>query len=275
MKIILKPHSGLANRIRVMVSGVSLAKKLHCPLEIVWETDKGLNCDFYDLFRPHHFLNVRSKNRRSDLISNFRAKPVVLSALKFFLGVGFVMHDKDMKDFVWSTGTDYIDLSKLRGVSGDIYIKCANEFYFESDNLQYFLPTAEIQQLIDDNTKKFTGSTIGIHIRRTDHKLSIRESPLEIFKAKMLIEVNEHEHVSFYLATDDPEVRAELKREFGERLFYADAVLNRTTTEGMRHAMLDLFSLAKTCKIYGSFGSSYSDVASRIGKIPLIVVQGE
>ena len=38
-------------------------------------------------------------------------------------------------------------------------------------------------------------------------------------------------------------------------------------------AMVDLYCLAKCSKIYGSHGSSFSDVAARIGNIPLKVMK--
>ena len=42
---------------------------------------------------------------------------------------------------------------------------------------------------------------------------------------------------------------------------------NRNSLEGMKFAVLYLFSLSKTNKLIGSVGSSYSQIAAEIGGI--------
>jgi hypothetical protein len=273
MKLLLKPHSGLANRIRVMVSGISLAQKLNCPIEIIWENEKELVCGYYDLFKKNDDLNITGGNWRTNIIDKVRAKRMPLILLKELLNIGFIMYDINMKEYVWNTGSNYIDLSKINNRRKDIYIKSCNEFYYHPENLNYFLPNDEIQEIVEITTKHFSAHTIGVHIRRTDHKVSIAESPLSSFKEKMYLEIENNADVVFYLATDDPEVKSALKSEFGDRLFYADVVFNRNTRDGVRSAMVDLHSLARTTKIYGSYWSSFSDMAARFGEIPLIIVR--
>jgi len=50
-KLVLKPLAGLANRMRVLNSGLFLGE-LFDEFEIVWETDDYLNAKFSDLFEP-------------------------------------------------------------------------------------------------------------------------------------------------------------------------------------------------------------------------------
>ena len=49
---------------------------------------------------------------------------------------------------------------------------------------------------------------------------------------------------------------------------------SRTDVKGVQDAVIDLYSLAASCKIYGSYFSSFSDIAARIGDIPLKVIRG-
>ncbi|MEJ8816955.1 hypothetical protein [Lacibacter sp. H407] len=273
MNVIVKPHSGLANRIRVMVSAISLGKRIGCDVKIVWEREKGLNCNFYDLFQRHPALHIVQRSMRTDILDKVRAKPVLVATISKLLGIGFIMYDVNMREYVWCAPNGVIDVSKFDQLNKDIYIKACNDFYFQGENLQYFMPSDLIQAKINANTKHFTNNTVGIHIRRGDHQTSIYESPTEYFKLKMRDEVAYNKQVSFYVATDDPHVKEELITEFGERVYYANAVLSRNTVEGMTDAMVDLYSLSRTCKIYGSYWSSYSDIAAKIGNIPLEIIQ--
>ena len=48
--------------------------------------------------------------------------------------------------------------------------------------------------------------------------------------------------------------------------------MNRDTPNGIRDAVVDLYCLSKTKYIYGSYWSSFSDIAARIGEIRLITL---
>ncbi|RZK16954.1 MAG: hypothetical protein EOO43_13970, partial [Flavobacterium sp.] len=72
--IYLQPHSGLANRIRVIVSGLAFSAKQGHPLIIYWKKDSGLNCDFHDLFRTSEKLDVRQYDVRILILDRFKNK---------------------------------------------------------------------------------------------------------------------------------------------------------------------------------------------------------
>lgn len=50
--ITLVPLGGLANRMRAIVSGYTLALDTGMPLHVVWLRNHDLNCSFNTLFRP-------------------------------------------------------------------------------------------------------------------------------------------------------------------------------------------------------------------------------
>lgn len=256
-----------------MVSGVGLAKELHTSLKIVWERDAGLNCSYEDLFKHHDSIHISRVDLRTRVVQLFMGKPTLLKLVGKMLGIGFVMFDRDMHRFVWKYDTSFIDPNIIREHSGDIYLNLCNEFYFKRENLHYFLPNEKLQVEIDSIISKFKQNTVGLHIRRTDHQHAINESPLELFIEKMTQEIEQDAAVNFYLATDDPEVKKRLIEKFGERVLFSNIELTRSNLNGMRGAVIDLYALAGTQKIYGSFFSSYSDIAARIGDIPLIVVK--
>ena len=74
--IYLQPHSGLANRIRVIVSGLAFSTEENQPLIIYWKKDSGLNCDFYDLFERNEKLDVRERDVRVRILDTMNNKGI-------------------------------------------------------------------------------------------------------------------------------------------------------------------------------------------------------
>ncbi len=89
----------------------------------------------------------------------------------------------------------------------------------------------------------------------------------------MRLELMADPEINFYLATDDLKVETLLINKFPGKIITYKKDYSRATVKGIQDAMVDLYSLANTCKIYGSYFSSFSDMASRIGNIPLIVIR--
>lgn len=273
MKVIVRPHSGLANRIRVMVSALALSEALNKQLIIVWERAPWLNCEYNDLFMKNDKLNIVPGNWKLGLLNIFKKYGISQKILLRLFKFSKVIYDEDHKQLFNTEENTIRTIEWLKNLNGTIYIKGCEEFLFQREYLQYFLPSAPIREQIELNTKRFNQHTIGIHIRRTDHDLSIETSPLHLFKMQMHTEIESNPEVTFYLATDDREVKNELIDEFGLRIIYYNGILNRTSKEGMIGGIVDLFSLSNASKIYGSFWSAYSEMASKIGNIPLIVLQ--
>ena len=140
-----------------------------------------------------------------------------------------------------------------------------------------FTPTPELEAQAREKIGKITqGGThrvIGLHIRRTDHSVSIRQSPTELFCRVLEARLKEDSDTRFYLATDDAAVRqffADKYNQDGEIVFFNDSeTLGRDTAEGIRAAFVELLTLSMTQRIYGSCGSSYTDMAAAMGHIPL------
>ena len=115
---------------------------------------------------------------------------------------------------------------------------------------------------------------VGIQIRRTDNAQSIANSPTEMFIEYMHKELQTNPQTIFYLATDDMNVRAEIAALFPDKVIYNKTKsVSRQTQSGMIDAMIDFISLSRCHRIYGSYWSSFCEVASDIGKNELIVVK--
>lgn len=72
----------------------------------------------------------------------------------------------------------------------------------------------------------------------------------------------------FFLATDDPSEERLFLDKFGESIIiHRKTSLDRNNPRAIRDAVTDLWFLAHCKKIYGSYWSSFSDVAAMWGNI--------
>ena len=79
--------------------------------------------------------------------------------------------------------------------------------------------------------------------------------------------------MAIYLATDSEEVKREMKERYGDRIFCSGKKADRGSLEGIREGITDMYTLARTQKIYGSYQSSFSDMAAQIGGTPLEILK--
>jgi hypothetical protein len=278
--IYLKPEFGLANRIRVIVSGINLAEELGTSITIIWELNAECNVPFHQIFNEKTLgCKVKNYNILHRLAfysgSNFIAKALQFFILKF-LNVDFLFTDAHMKEFVWQYGGDIIDITSLRKkFKKNLAIKSCHEFYFNRKILiNRLVPTAELQMRVKDFFK-YDGEIIGVHIRRTDNEVSIKNSPLSAFVRRIELEIIKDPKVKFYLATDSFDVIEELSHRFGSKIIYVEKLLSRNSPQGIKDALFDITVLSKCTKILGSYWSSFSYIAAQYGNIPLEIIVEE
>ena len=191
-------------------------------------------------------------------------KSIIIDSLNFVLG------GKANKNLIKQN----FDFTKWAR-QGDVYMASYTAFQEYSYDLlrKLFVPQPEIQQTIDRRCARFTARTIGVHIRRTDNTASIQQSPIELFYTAIDRELDAHPELSIYLATDSETVKQELKDRYGNRLFCAQKEADRSSTAGIQDGVADMYTLARTHKIFGSFQSSFSELASQLGNVPLEIVK--
>lgn len=271
--IYLWPHSGLGNRIRVIVSGLHFSDKTGEKLVIYWKKDNSLYCNFEDIYEHNEKFSIINVNFFNTLLYRLKKTKVIRSISNFALSNNFVFEDKDVQEYVWDTGTNNINIEILSVHFKNYYFFTCHEFYFDAYYLKFLKPIAEIQEKIENVAATFSKKTIGIHIRRTDHIVSINVSPLELFISIIRKDLKRDPDIDYFLATDDPAVETTLKKQFPGKFITYKKDFSRSTVKGIRDAMVDIYCLAATVKIYGSFYSSFSDIASRIGAIPLKIIK--
>lgn len=273
MNITLVPYAGLCNRMNVIISALAYQQN-HPDVQLIikWHRWFHCNCKFKDLFKPIALITPVSE--LSEL--NWRDTPGHRLNLylpdklrKSFFDVVFMPHNSPDKF------EEMVDaFRKNTGKEPNVYVYKENCFcrdLWTSNYADIFQPQEDIQRRIDEITKDWDGHVIGLHVRRTDNMRAIQNSPIERYYQIIEKEVELDSKVRFYLATDSEEVKHDLTSRFGKRIIAIPLCLKRSSLQGMKDAVVDLYCLASTSRIYGSSASTYSLLAGKIYGTPVIV----
>lgn len=268
-RIYLVPVGGLANRMRAIDSAVALSLKTHSELRIVWFKDCGLNCRFDQLFEPFDIPTVTVvEASKTDLFlyDRPRRKNFFIPRLPQKWLFDSCIYETQVPKLVQGD----FDFCRWAGNKA-VYIASFVQFYSpdtECKPFSIFKPQPSLVREIDARRSRFGSNTIGIHIRRTDNAVSIAQSPTHLFIDRMEKELRKNCDTTFYLATDSEEDKSRITRQFGDRVFFSAQKADRNSVEGIREALVELYLLSHTCRMWGSVHSSFSETAAQIGNIP-------
>ena len=246
---------------RAMASGISIAKKQGLKSVVFWNNSQGLRADFNQLFLPVDDNQIEIVENRKWLYNIDNTKDY----LKRYIPL-HILYKSTYNYNIYNNNEKEFEISPVKK---NLLISCnsMSPHYFQLEKL--FKPQTHLQQRIDQITAVFPHNIFGVHIRRTDNAESIKRSPIEAFINIIQTEIDKDDTAMFYLATDDNNVKQQLKHLFSTHIItYLDDT-SRNTLEGMEFAIVDLFCLSKTSKIIGSGYSSYSHIAAEIGGIEI------
>ncbi|MBE5870286.1 MAG: hypothetical protein E7294_03345 [Lachnospiraceae bacterium] len=258
--LIIQPIGGLCNRMRAINSAWMLAKDRGDSLTVIWNINQELGAPFEALFEPSpkfHVINIHSKWNPKKLFLQTTSRFVNNEEIKAHKGDGL------------------LDEAFRVSLPSRVYISTEEHFY-PCHSYELFTPVPSIQQKIRQMTRDYSSHPVGVHIRRTDNLPSIGKSSTEAFIDSMDKELKEHPDTIFYLATDDRTEESRLRDAFGDLILSnKDRDLSRNSTAGIRDAMIDLYALASTKKIIGSYFSSFTDIAADMHGIPKVIAGEE
>lgn len=278
--ILIQTCEGLANRIRVIASGLSMADALHKELTIIWPISSNLGCAYLDLFILQNNFLVIEKSIHAKILqfkgSKNLFKILLASIHSFVFSFDFVLLNSEIPEKVWKMPSNRLSSQNFPSQIRNIFVSTSEEF-FENSHIHYaniIKPIAHIQKKIDLILSEISKPFIGIHIRRTDHFEAAKMSRTELFIELINKELIINPDIVFYLSTDSIEEAKRIIKIFGSQRIYFDdkKKLQRNTKDGIQQALVDLVLLSKSNRIYGSYRSSFSEVASLLGNVKLIVV---
>lgn len=259
--LIIQPIGGLCNRMRAINSARVLAEKRHEKLVVIWFVNPELGCPFERIFEPtddFKVINIHSK-------WNIKKLWYQITAILF----GSFIGNEDIRSHRTDDGLDEDFVASSLGAY--VYIATEEHFY-PCHDYSVFLPEKQVQDKIDGKRKELGEHAVGVHIRRTDNMPSIGKSSTLSFIESMQKELEENPDTVFYLATDDFSEEEVLRERFpGKIVSYQERNLSRDSVEGIQDAMVDLYCLASTRKIIGSFFSSFTDIAADMQGIPKVI----
>jgi hypothetical protein len=236
--------AGFANRVRALVSAICLAEDLQIPLVLHWfPMSPECACRFSAV------LDAESLPKTCKVVP------------------------EDLYQAIEVQSSDTWDLLYRRwDQKSDLYLKSYGKFYANAKweaHLRALKPTRLVKEFLQRRCNDVPWEkAIGVHIRRGDNKKSIEGSPLENFLQKM----RENKEAFYVVATDDTKVKEQIISEFGDRCIFPAVTLSRKTEEGMMNGVADFFALAKCVEVWGSYWSSFSEIASVYGNIGLTIV---
>lgn len=241
----LEVNAGLCNRLRAMIAGICWAERLGRNLVIAWPSNKPeCTAGFYDLFAMG---SVPPWVRIVDVELN--APVTCLSAMDF----SEIYSKSDPFPNIISHGNFW---------DGDQETWLAH--------LRRLNPSQTVRMYVDFwNQQGLEEIHTAIHIRRTDNEKAIRLSPVSLFK-ECIHDLPDRRVVVF---SDDATVVYELKQLFPTKVYAPEQFRNRRSKDGMIEAAAIFFSLASMKQIYGSANSSFSEIASAYGNVPLKLVK--
>lgn len=272
-KMVFVPAGGLANRMRAMAASYTLAKKVGVEMKAVWFRDWALNAPFHALFEPIHQegLSVRDASF-FDYVTLDRPRRKNLFVPRLYQRMMF--RDALYEARITPLRMQHFDFEAWFRLGG-IYLASYTDFYpYDYDLLRkLFVPLPDVRRQIDAFAEGFSSHTIGVHIRRTDNKASILQSPTELFVDAIDKEVEQNDDTVIFLATDSEAIKDEMRSRYGRRLLTAGDEADRNSIMGIKGGVVDMYTLARTNRIYGSFQSSFSELASQIGGIEVHVLR--
>lgn len=265
--LILYPVEGLANRMRAIDSAIRWSKETNIRCSIRWWRDpRLLDARWGDLFLPLPELKEASDKANERFLFFFKLK----RHSRLFRGLLKLLEKLHILR-VFSPD-DWAELREMAAKKEHYIWAIAQTFSIfwwpEGERFQsnLFQLTPELRERLNKETSRFNTNTIGVHIRRTDHKLAIQESPTEKFISAIEKELETNVTSLFYVCSDDNTVKQQLLSEFGiEHIILPDGKLARSSAEGIMQATVELFALAATKRIIGSVGSSFSEMAGFLG----------
>lgn len=261
--LVLIPVGGLCNRLRVIACAYALCRDTGQNLIVYWNINESLGCDSNCIFSNSEKFKIVNvyENRLARWVSRMYFKMQKESKKVTFY--------EDCKAYEKVKRESHHDGREYTLTSKTIIYTC--DVFYHMD-FSYITWNSQLK----DEAYRIAGSNaeyIGVHIRRTDHAEAIEYSTDEKFDRIIGKLVQQKKKI--YLATDDVSLCRKIVNKYGsDRFIYNhDNDRRRDDKRGMMNACIDVINLSGATMIYGSYQSSFSELAAKVGDIPLVIVQ--
>lgn len=272
--LIIEPCAGLSNRILSIATAYKLSQETGHKMKILWDIDGAVGIDLKELFLLPEDIKITTMTKLPYRKAPFlRGKSDIQRAI--IKSRADLFWDCDECEMIRNTKCEMQLQKDVKGKK-TVYIKAFCELSEIQDKkiFRIFRPCERILQKGKAVFECIDEKTVGFHIRRTDHEEAIKRSPIELFYQKAEELLSHPDTQRIFLATDDTEVEHGMKRIFADKLVsYNDKKFSRNDREGMQDGLIDMLALSKCREIYGSYGSTFSRMASFFGDCELHILE--
>ena len=288
--IMAAPGAGVCNRLRFLAGMISLARATRRPLSILWRKDPACGAAFDDLFDPAWLaaLNVSlgpqpPPHCSLEFFGKYGSKTAgwpseVSQAAPFSLQPVCPVPPFSAALYVSSEASGAMRRALAAPLSAPLYFHGFRVFGICGRGLQDPLlalrPSAAVAALMAAAPWPPVGTrVVGVHLRRGDFRQ--RAGPLASFIALMDAEPP---GTAFFLATENATDAQALAARYGRRLYAQPATLSgrvngtsasRVRSEIIVAATADLLLLARCAMLIGTEGSSFTEIAARLGGLSI------
>lgn len=266
--VYVKPTQGLCNRLLLIDSVFAFAQENNFDfIKICWTKSEGFSSEtFEELFDT----SILPKNIEIIDLDRYN-----LAKDKYFRLENQFQQDQTTLEYVHTNREQTLNYIKSHTFTYESYASLDWIFNIGLPMRYTFLktyikPNPDLQEQIDQI--QIDRSHIGIHIRRGDAILSPWSEYFNISKDDYFKNIIHNIDNKFYLSTDSSAVHHNLVDKYKEKLIYnpnksfvKDNLTINDNKDQQKSAVIDLFCLAKTHKIFGTNWSTFSLVSSIIG----------
>ena len=274
--IVLEARAGLGNRMYSIASTYYLAQKCNQKLLVLWDVDDSLAAradllfslpsDIAFIYTTGHSLkrapirhlkSRRIKNSYKNSASTVLTSVSMMTLMKYSDGFAYLCELASRPELL------YIE---------SYYCFLPNE-KDQSRFYQFFAPSKQVLQKAQPVWDQLKPDTIGLHIRRTDHADAMQHSPVSAFTEQIALTLKENPSATFFVATDDPETERHLLDAYPQSVIVnSTKQFTRKSADGIIDAYVDILCLSRCAKIIGSYGSSFSQIASKLSNTPIQIM---
>jgi len=247
-------RGGLGNRILGVLSGLIVSEALGSELEIIWEPDAHCPAPFDALFEP---IGVE--------ISSEKVEDSSWPQKSFPTREFFETASKTSK---------VVKIRPSETFGEDLF--AGNVF---GEKLREKLPILRPVKAVADLMRTMPKSTIGMHVRMTDHLPCQMLTPKWCYKQVVQEATKGRIQEPVLVCSDTPEFFEELQRMPMANIVrltspFTNSKTSRGSVESIRYALADLLLLARCEIILASNFSSFARVAHMIGRNEFHVLNG-
>ena len=296
--ISIAPQNGLGNRVRALISFGVFAKFLNVPYYVYWNKTKGFDdTKLEDLVD----INSLSSNLNVTIIHDQQWKHCRKYSWKldkFFTGL--YEHDitiaSDSVDEEHIKRYDEYVKKLIEGNFRNASVKTSNNLIWvtSEDTMEKYFPNfwneynkciqkiklkKTLYESIKPTLNNIDNNTIGMHIRKGD---AIDErnpnrvhygNNTEYFIREVEKKIKQDGDCKIFLATDCRDTMNSMINKFGNKIIthkknFVESPFNDFKS-GQVDAMVEMYLLSKTSKIYGTAWSTFSEISAQMGNVEI------